>query len=120
MIKDFYIRNPSDPNYQYGVIEHSNKIESIIAKIRILLNTHKGAVLGDMNFGVGIEDIVFETRINKTELEEDIINQIEQYISESSDYEIKPSVSFGRAEGYDFCLIDIYINSEKTAGLLIK
>lgn len=120
MIKDFYIREPKDPNYIFGVLEHSSQVESIIAKIKVLLNTQKGAVLGDMNFGVGIEDLIFETRVNKTELEEEITDQIQQYISEASEFNINPVVSFGRTEGYDYALIDFYINGEKAAGILVK
>lgn len=120
MIKDLYIRKPSDPNYVYGVMEHSNIVERIITKIKVILGTRRGDVLGDMNFGVGIEDKVFETQLNQTELEEEIQSQIEQYISESAQYQISSKVSFGRAEGYDYAVIDFYIDSVKTAGILIR
>ena len=120
MVKEIYIRNPEDPNYRYGVFEHSDPIESIISKMKMILGTTQGQVLGDLNFGVGIEDIIFETRINKVELEEKILKQIQQYVSESSQYRIQPSVSFGKADGFDYCIIDIYINDEKAIGVLVK
>jgi len=120
MIKDIYTRNPDDPNYTYGVLEHSDTIESIITKIKMILGTTQGQVLGDLNFGVGIEELIFETRINKLELEEKIKSQISQYVVESGDYKIEPRVSFGKAEGYDYCVIDIFINNTKIIGVLIK
>lgn len=120
MIRDIYTRNPSDPNYVYGVIEHSDQIESIITKIKMILGTSQGQVLGDLNFGVGIEDLVFETRINKLELEEKIRAQISQYIVESGDYKIDPVINFGKTEGYDYAIVDFYINSVKTLGILVK
>jgi len=120
MVKEIYIRNPEDPNYQYNVFEHSDPIESIIAKLRMMLGTTQGQVLGDINFGVGIEDLIFETKVNKVELEEKITKQIQQYISESSQFRISPSVSFGQADGFDFCIIDILINNEKVIGVLVK
>ena len=120
MVIEIYIRNPEDPNYRYGVFEHSDPIESIISKIRMILGTTQGQVLGDLNFGVGIEDLIFETRINKLELEEKIKKQVQQYISESSKFKIEPSVSFGKADGFDFCVIDFYINDEKAIGVLVK
>ena len=120
MLKDIYIRNPSDPNYVYGTLHHSDPIESIISKIKMIFGTRQGQVLGDMNFGVGLEDLVFETRINKNELEESIKRQISQYISESSKYKIVPSVSFGRGDGFDYCVIDIFIDGTKVVGILIR
>jgi len=120
MIRDIYIRNPEDPNYKYGVLEHSDVIESILSKIKMILGTTPGQVFGDLAFGVGLEDLIFETKINKTALEQKIKTQFSQYISETKDYKIEPVVSFGRADGYDYAVIDIFINNEKMIGILVK
>lgn len=120
MIKEIYTRSPEDPNYTFGAYETEDAIEQIITKIRMILGTRQGQVLGDINFGVSIEDLVFQTRINKFELEDKIRKQIFSYISEASEYQIDPKVSFGRAEGYDYCMIDFFINNTKAIGVLIK
>jgi hypothetical protein len=120
MVKEIYIRTPEDPNYRYGVLEHSDPIESIISKLKMILGTTQGQVLGDLNFGVGIEDIIFETRVNKVELEEKILKQIQAYVSESSRFKIQPSVSFGKADGFDYCVIDVLVNDERVVGVLVK
>jgi len=120
MISDLYIRNPEDPNYVYGILSHDDPIESIIAKIKMILGTRQGQLLGDINFGVSIEDLVFETKINKFDLENKIRNQIFQYISETANYKIEPIISFGKAEGYDYCVLDFLINDNKVFGVLIK
>ena len=86
----------------------------------MIFGTRQGQVIGDLNFGLGIEYLIFETRVNKMQLEEDIKRQVGQYVSESSDYKITPSVSFGKAKGYDYCVIDIYINEQKVFGVLVK
>jgi len=119
-ICDIYNRTPEDPNYIYGLLEHSDQIESIISKVKMILNTRPGSIYGDINFGIGIEDLVFETKLNKTQLEEKIKKQIYQYVTEASQFQIKPEVSFGKADGYDYCLIDIYIDGNKTTGILVK
>lgn len=120
MIKDIYIRNPEDPNFKYGVLEHSDPIESIISKIKMLMGTRQGQVVGDLNFGIGIEDLIFETKVNKQQLEEKIKAQFQLYISETKDFVITPQVSFGKADGYDYAVIDILINDKKMLGLLVK
>ena len=120
MIQDIYTRNPDDPNFQFGVLAHDNVIESIITKIRMILGTKSGQVFSNLGFGVGIEDLIFETRINKQQLEEKIKTQFELYISESSDYKITPEVSFGKADGYDYAVIDVFIDNQKVIGFLVK
>lgn len=120
MISDIYIKNPEDPNYIWGKYEHSDKIESIISKIRMILSTTPGQILGDINFGIGIEDLVFETRINKFELEDKIRDQLDMYVHETSEFSITPKVSFGKEETYDYCVIDFFINNQKIFGVLIK
>ena len=120
MIRDLYIRNPEDPNYRFDVLDHSDPIESIITKVKMILGTRKGQVVGNLGFGVGIEDLVFETRVNQFELEEEIKQQIDAYVVEAQQYSITPKVHFGRAEGYDYCVIDFFINNEKTFGVIVK
>lgn len=120
MIKEIYTRNPDDRNYRLDVLDHSDPVESIISKIKMILGTRQGQCIGDLNFGIGIEDLVFETRVNKQQLEEDIKRQIGQYITESSKYKIKPDVSFGKAEGFDYCVVDVYIDDRKVFGILVK
>jgi len=120
MLKDLYIRSPRDTNYVWGVLEHSDPIESIITKIKMLFGTTQGQILGDLNFGVGLEEKVFETRINRMELEEKIKTQIMQYVDESANYKIEPRVSFGKEDGYDYCVVDIFINDQKVVGILVS
>jgi hypothetical protein len=120
MISEIYIRNPEDPNFKLNVLSHSDPIECIISKIKMILGTRQGQVIGDLNFGVGIEDLIFETRVNKFQLEEKIKSQISQYVSESSNYSIQPEVSFGKSDGYDYCVINFSINGERTFGVLVK
>lgn len=119
IIQDLYIRNPDDPNYVFGIYSHDDQIESIISKIKMILGTRPGQVLGDINFGIPIEDLVYETNINKFDLEKRIRDQINRYVSEAAQFSISPKVSFGKADGYDYCVIDFYIDNEKRAGVLI-
>ena len=121
MIYEIYTRNEQDPYYDPEILEHNNDIESILSQIRIILGTSKGQVLGDYNFGVGIEDLVFTTKVNKTKIEELITQHINDYIKEFPNYVIVPSVSFFKLpNGTDGGLIDIFINKTKVQGFLIN
>ena len=120
MVRDIYIRTPEDANYVFGLFEHQDVIESIITKIKMILGTRQGQVLGDVNFGIALEDLVFETRVNKFDLEEKIRAQLTQYVSETSKYRIDPKVSFGKTENYDYCVVDFFIDNIKALGILIQ
>jgi hypothetical protein len=86
----------------------------------MILGTRQGEIIGDLNFGVGIEDLVFETRINKMQLEEKLKAQFDTYISESKDYQITPNITFGRENFMDYAIIDVFVNNEKIFGVLVK
>lgn len=120
MIKDLYIRDLDDPYYRYDILDHSDPIESIIAKIKMIFGTASGQVLGDISFGKDIESKIFETKIGSFKLEEELKDAFNSYISETSEFEIRPSVQFGKADGYDYAIIDIYINGNKSIGFIIK
>lgn len=119
MVKDLYIREPSDQAYT-NILETSNEIEQIISKIKVILSTTPNTILGDMSFGIGIDELIFQTNISKYKLEEMINNQIKEYISECSKYQIRCNVSFGKSEEYDYCIIDIIINGETISGILVS
>ena len=120
MIYEIYTVDPTDPNYKYGILQFSDAIMSIVTKIKMILGTRQGEVFGDVNFGVGLEDLIFESNINNIHLEEKIKTQIQTYIIEDKDYSIVPKVSFGQAIGYDYGVVDIYVNNVKIFGVLAK
>lgn len=121
MIHEIYTRNENDPYYDSTILEHNSDIESILSQIRLILGTSRGQVLGDYNFGVGIEDLVFTTKLNKNRLQQEIQQHINDYIKDFPNYNITPSVSFFKLpNGTDGALIDIYINKIKVQGFVIS
>ena len=120
MLRDIYIRNPQDESYKGSdVIEFSDVYEEIITQIRVLLSTRKGEVVGNYNFGVGVEDLVFSTNLDTSAVESEINSQIALYISPAfPDYPISCKVGFGHhPEGWDYAIIDLYINGQRQVGI---
>lgn len=121
MIREIYTRNMADPYYDPTIIDHNNDIESILSQIRLILGTRGGQVLGDYNFGCGIEDLIFTTNFNKDKIQNLIQSQIRDYIKDFPNYNITVNVSFFKQnDGLDGGLIDIYINKTKMQGFLIQ
>jgi hypothetical protein len=120
MISEIYTKDPADPNYQSNLIEHSDVYEALLSKIRMILYTKPGEVLGDPSFGVNLEEFVFSMNASNKSIENRIKEQIQVYIPEAMSVPIDIVVSFVKGDVYDICYIDILISGSKAMGLLIK
>ena len=120
MIKEIYIRDENDPYFEPGIIDYSNEMENIVSQIKMILGTRKGQVLGDYDFGVDLEYMVFNTKVAANEVKKKIDEQISLYVKHSPKITITTDVNFGDSGlGYDYAVIDIYINGGKAIGFLI-
>lgn len=91
---DFYIGYPGHPRFRDpGVIE-DDIIRVIIQKYEMLLFTNKGEVFGDLNFGLDLEELLFETKLSAESIESMINSQISEYISELANTNYTLTVSF--------------------------
>lgn len=91
---DFYIGYPGHPRFRDpGVIE-DDIIRVIIQKYEMLLFTNKGEVFGDLNFGMDLEELLFETKLSAESIEAMINSQISEYISEVANTNYTLTVSF--------------------------
>lgn len=121
MVKEIYTRNEKDPYYEDKVIDYSNEVESIISKVRMILGTSKGDVLGEPDFGSNIEDVVFNTKQSANKVRKDIDDQIQKYIPFTKGLSISTEVNFGHSDnGTDYAVIDIFINGKKSVGFLVN
>ena len=67
MINEIYCRMPSDAKY-VPKIETSSEIEQILQRIRVILGTNRGDVLGDFSFGTDIKKYIFSMDFNVDEM----------------------------------------------------
>lgn len=120
MVKEIYIRPKSDPMYTPGIIEYSNEIEAVISQIKMILGTKNGEVLGEYNFGLDLDYLVFNTRASAVKVRKDILDAISVYVKNKQNVDIDVEVNFGDSgEGYDYAVIDVILNGQKAIGFLI-
>lgn len=120
MLKEIYIRSDNDPYYDPRKLEFTDEMESAITQVRVILGTEKGDVLGVPNFGLNIEDYIFKTRMSAANICEELDNQLASYADFGPNITVTTKLSFGDSgKGYDYGLLDIYINGDKTLGFLI-
>ena len=119
-IKEIYIRDDKDPYYDDTIIEYQNEVESVISQIRMILGTLNGQVFGDYDFGIDLEYMVFNTKYASNKIMEKLNDEIDKYVYHSDNISIYCDINFGDSgEGYDYAVLDIYINGAKSIGFLI-
>lgn len=121
MVNEIFIREETDPYYVDGVLETGNTTENIISKIRMFLGTVPGDVLGDDNFGIDIEYLVFNTKQSAKEIEKQINEKLLSYLGNIGNVSVDVNVSFGQDvnRGSDYAVIDFSLNGVKSIGILV-
>jgi len=122
MIREIYTRQENDPNYEDGILETTETIEEIMAKIRMILGTKNGDILGAYNFGVDLERMVFMSAQSQHDMEDEINKAFQQYINANEMYKVYAKISFGHQidGGYDYAIVDIYVNDRRIQGFEVS
>ena len=91
---DFYIGYPGHPRFRNSEIIEDDVIRVIIQKYEMILFTNKGDVFGDLDFGLDLEELLFETKLSAESIESMIRVQINKYVGEISSINYTVNVSF--------------------------
>lgn len=119
MLKEIYLRDSSDPYYSENVLEHSSELENLLGQIRMILYTKKGDVMGSYDFGYNLEEKLFLLDVDENELKSQLTTDIYQYCPDASNFNVEVKTQFFQGTVRDICLLDIYIDSRKTLGILV-
>lgn len=120
MLKELYCRNINDPGYRPAQLETSSELEALLTKIRMIIFTTRGEVLGFPGLGLNLEEQLFEFQANTSQIQRSFYDQLAAYVPESGKYDVTIEVNFQPGEVRDFCFIDIYINGTKYIGVMAK
>ena len=101
-------------------METSNDLEALLTKIRMIIFTVRGEILGAPNLGLSLEQQLFELQVNSAQLQNAFYDQLAAYAPEAGQYRVEINVNFQPGEVRDFCFIDIYIDGTKLLGVLAK
>lgn len=108
-MRELYVQSDTEAAFQNYYIDEMNPVNIVKQKIRMILLTNKGDVLGEPLFGVGLENYVFELEDVKEQLIAEINEQIEKYIGEdSTEYDIRVDVDYNNYSRIG--IINVYIN----------
>jgi hypothetical protein len=118
---DIYFKSEDYPYYNPFEIEVIENVEIFLQQVEMILTTPKGTILGTPGLGIGLESYLWDLNISSSSIKQDILEQINEYISYETtigiDYDIE--VSFLKGEIWDTMIIDILIDGRKVSGYAI-
>lgn len=119
MLREIYCRDQTDPKYNQNQLETSDRIEVVLNKIRMLLYTTRGEVLGEPHMGMDLEDYLFQSNVNEGEIKNRFNAQVALYIPESGDFNINLDVSVETDGVQDTVYLYIYLDDLLYMGLQV-
>jgi hypothetical protein len=118
-LRDIYFRDQNDLKFQANKIEVTDDLEATIQQIMMTIFTRKGEVLGESNFGLNLDNYLFEFNVDPVSLSRAAQDQIYSYVSETRKRRItiEPSLYPDTVSNRDILvlLIDIPEIKEKIA-----
>jgi len=117
MLKEIYCRNESDPGYLPGILETGSPYEALLTKIRMIIFTNRGELIGDPNFGLSLEQLLFELNANTLKIKQEFYGQLSAYVPDTANTPVSIEVTFSEGTVRDICYIDIYIDGKKYLGV---
>jgi hypothetical protein len=116
---EIYNRDPGDFGYKEGIIETTDPIEICIGQLKMLLLTNKGEVLGDPEFGISLDELVFSLELSETSIKKEIDFQINTYCPLFYELSGYFDLKFYQGTMRDIATIDFYISSQSTKSPII-
>jgi phage baseplate assembly protein W len=116
-LRDFYMRTPDDPKYRANQVEIADDLEATLQGIRMTLFTNKGEVLGDPDFGVSLNNYLFEFSIDPFAVAREAADQINRYVGETRKrkIEVKPSIYADQTSNRDILVLLIDVPEVKNS-----
>lgn len=112
-LSDIYIKGKHDPNYDSLRVENTTFIDTVVAKIYMILMTNTGDVFGYPEFGADIPKYLWQTKFPASTIEDNIRTQFIRYIPELliSDYKITVSILSGKIQDIGIVEVSLGVTS---------
>lgn len=80
--KSIYMRLPNERNFNFNKIENDDDYEELISKIKMILFTKKGEVMGEVHLGLDLKQYLFKYNLPIEAIKRDFYNQLSYYAQE--------------------------------------
>jgi hypothetical protein len=118
--KEIYLRDSTDPKYDPNKLEEENALEILLSKIRIILYSNRGDVLGEPELGMDLEENLFDFNISPESITRRFYAQLAKYVSETDKFDVDMSVDIRNNGVQFFANIIITIDNQPMIGMFLK
>lgn len=120
-MRDLYMRHENDPTYVPDRLEVNDEIEALVYQAKMTINTNKGEVLGEIEFGCNMEELLFSTNVYAMSFGSVLTNQIMQYSEYARIYPVRVNVKqLDDGVGRSTVLLDVMITERSVFGILME
>lgn len=116
---DIYIKVEGDPRFEEDKIENADILEQYLQQIELLLFTRKGEVLGEPRLGADIEDLIYGLNLSEAPIKTAIMDQITRFCMLHTVFKTDVEVKFYKGTERDIGVIDIIVNDNQVAGIVL-
>lgn len=79
MVKDLYNKLTTEVNYSNTALETDSDYDILVSKIKMILFTEKGEVLGEPTLGLSLKDYLFKYNMPVSNIKRNFYNQLSYY-----------------------------------------
>jgi hypothetical protein len=113
MLREIYIRNEDDPKFVENKIEEGEMLEVLVQHLMMLFATCPGEVIAYPNYGLNLEDMLFEFELDKDTVLSEINYQYAQFISPYfPTVQVEFDLYISDGEISKIMILDVYIDSK--------
>jgi hypothetical protein len=109
-MSDIYCKPIDSIGYSDQVLELNDDIALMLQQLECLLTTPKASVLGVEQFGINLEDYIFDLTFNTVAIESAIRSQLGLFIQLTNQYPLDVSVNFYEGDTRDVAEVNISVN----------
>lgn len=108
MIREIYFRDSSDSRYDSSKLDEDSSKEILLNKIRMILYTNRGEILGAPELGLDLEDNLFDFNMPLDFISQKFYAQLAKYVPEVVDYRI--DINYDVVSTVNSKIVNIYIS----------
>lgn len=116
---EIYNRDPNDPMYKENVLEVTDPVEICLGQLKMCLLTNKEEVLGDPNFGLSLEYLLFDLDLSEEGMRSEISRHLKTYVPLFQELGGTFDIKFYEGTMRDIATFDFYIPSSSSESPLI-
>lgn len=109
-MSDIYCRPIDSINYSNDALEINEDISLMLQQLECLLTTPVAGVMGVPQFGINLENYIFDLTFNTVAIESVIRNQIGLFLPLTTEYPVDVSINFYEGESRDLAEVNITIS----------